>query len=161
MRRGFPLFAMLGLALPACFATGPPSQKVAEVARDTNVASRFGSLEPLLDHTAEEVRDSVIQRRAQWGNAVRVLDLELAGLKMPDSENATVLLDFQWVRLDEDLLHQTRVEQTWHGVDEGKGWQLVRERRLSGDFGLFGERIARAETKAPRDDVQFPSKTIR
>jgi hypothetical protein len=161
MRRRLPLLAILGFAAPACFAVGPPSQKVAEVARDTNVASRFGSLEPLLDHTAEEVRDSVIQRRAEWGNSVRVLDLELAGLKMPDSENATVLLDFQWMRLDEDLLHQTRVEQTWRGISEGKGWELVRERRLSGDFGLFGERIARAEPKSPREDVQFPSKTIR
>jgi len=161
MYRGLALFAVAICAAPACFATGPPSAKVLETAREVNVATRFGSLDPLLSHTADEVRDSVLKRRADWGTAIRVLDLELGGVRMKDSENATVLVDFQWMRLDEDLLHETQVEQTWRGVSEGRGWELVRERRVGGDIGLFGERVARAEPLARPSDVQFASKTIR
>ena len=55
----------------------------------------------------------------------------------------------------------TRVEQMWRGSTGDKGWSLVRERRISGDIGLFGERVARLDTPEPHGDVQFPSKTIR
>jgi hypothetical protein len=150
-----------GLFLMGCFAPPPPSQRVADVARDVNEAARFGRMDLALEHTADGARDHFTKHRATWGNEVRVLDFELSSLNMKDSEHATVLVDIQWMRVDEDLLHMTRVEQTWRGASGDHGWSLVRERRVGGDIGLFGERIARLDAPVQHGDVQFPSKTIR
>jgi hypothetical protein len=149
------LFAATG-----CFAAPAPSARVADVAREVNLAARFGRMELALEHTTEAARPTFSRHRQDWGSAVRVLDLELTGLSMKDAEHATVQVDIQWMRIDEDLLHTTRVEQAWRGSTDDNGWSLVRERRVAGDLGLFGERVARAE-QVPHGDVQFASKTIR
>jgi hypothetical protein len=146
--------------IPACMAPQPPSQRVADVARETNLAARFGRMDFALEHTADGAREPFGKRRAAWGNAVRVLDFELSGLKMRDSENATVMVDIQWMLVDEDTLKTTRVEQSWRGGSEDHGWVLVRERRVSGDLGLFGERVARRDAPKAHGDVQFATKTI-
>jgi hypothetical protein len=153
--------ALSGLLLVGCFAPPPPSARVADIARDVNEAARFGRMDVALEHTADGARDHFAKHRAKWGNEVRVLDFELSSLNMKDSEHATVLVDIQWMRVDEDLLHLTRVEQTWRGASGDHGWSLVRERRIGGDIGLFGERVARLEPPEQHGDVQFPSKTIR
>jgi hypothetical protein len=153
--------ALACLLLSGCFAPPPPSQRVADVARDVNEAARFGRMDLALEHTADGAREHFAKHRASWGNSVRVLDFELSSLSMKDTENARVLVDIQWMRVDEDLLLMTRVEQMWRGSTGDKGWSLVRERRISGDIGLFGERVARLDTPEPHGDVQFPSKTIR
>jgi hypothetical protein len=148
------------LSMTGCVAPPPPSQRVSDAARDLNSAARFGRMDLALEHTADGARRHFQKHRERWGNEVRVLDFELASLSMKDNENATVFVDIQWMRVDEDTLHVTRVEQTWQGTTETKGWALVRERRASGDLGLFGERVARAE-KPEHGDVQFASKTLK
>ena len=152
---------VFSVATPACFAPPPPSQRVADVAREVNLAARFGRMDLALEHTAEGARSHFSRRRSEWGGNVRVLDFELSALSMKDSENATVVVDIQWMRVDQDTLKMTRVEQGWRGGSQDHGWVLVRERRVAGDLGLFGERVPRAESPLARGDVQFPSKTIR
>lgn len=159
LRRG-PVLVLFCALVTGCFAAPPPSQRVADVAREVNLAARFGRMEVALEHTSEGARARFSEHRRDWGNAVRVLDLELTGLSMKDAENATVVVDIQWMRVDEDLLRSTRVEQSWRGSTEDRGWSLVRERRVGGDLGLFGERVARLDPE-PHQDVQFASKTIR
>lgn len=149
------------LLVAGCFAPPPPSQRVTDVARTVNEAARFGRMELALEHTADGAREHFAKHRETWGNAVRVLDFELSSLSMKDSENATVLVDIQWTRVDEDTLRTTRVEQTWRGAAGDRGWSLVRERRIAGDIGLFGEKLAHLDTPVQHGDVQFPSKTIR
>jgi hypothetical protein len=154
------VLALLGVIVSGCFAPPPPSQRVAEVAREVNTAARFGRMDVALEHTSDGLRSHFAKHRQAWGGDVRVLDVELSALSMKDTENATVVVDFQWMRVDEDTLRMTRVEQSWRGATQDHGWTLVRERRVGGDIGLFGEPVARLEAP-PRDDVQFPSKTIR
>lgn len=161
MRKSVYVLTACFAVLPACMAPQPPSQRVADVARETNLAARFGRMDFALEHTADGAREHFGKRRAAWGNAVRVLDFELSGLKMHDSENATVMVDIQWMRVDEDILKTTRVEQSWRGGTDDHGWMLVRERRVGGDLGLFGERVARLDAPRSHDDVQFATKTIR
>jgi hypothetical protein len=134
---------------------------VADVAREVNLAARFGQIEVALEHTADGARKSFLDRRAAWGDSVRVLDFELSDLRMPDSENATVIVDIQWTRIDEEVLNRTRVEQTWRGGLDDRGWMLVRERRIAGDLGLFGEKTPEPEARAERPDLQFATKVIR
>lgn len=142
-----------------CMAPPSPSQRVADAARELNLAARFGRMDVALERTSEGAREHFLRRRSEWGKDVRVVDVELAGLDMPDSEHAKVLVDVSWVRLEESVLRSTRVEQRWKN-ETRQGWQLVRERRFAGDYGLFGESVTVLHPE-PRGDVHFPSKTIR
>jgi hypothetical protein len=142
--------------LGACVAPPSQAQRVTESARELNLATRFGRMDMALGRTAKGAQSSFLERRADWGKNVRILDVELSGLAMKDETHAVVQVDVEWVRSDEDTLRTTRLKQTWR--DDG-GWHLVREQRLAGDLGLFGEHVEMPH--APPRDVQFEAKTIR
>ena len=119
--------------------------------------SRFGDLAGTVTQTSPAMRSLYLNRRAEWGRMIRVVDVDLAGLTMLDSEHAVALVDFQWTRVDEGTLHNTRVRQEWSST-EGP-WLLTREKRDAGEIGLFGE--ARGPAAAPsRPDVQFATRVI-
>src|SRR6185503_10469254 len=111
------LAAFAAAAAVGCISP-PPSQRVADVAREVNLAARFGRMDLALEHTATGARRHFSAHRSQWGGPVRVLDMELSGLSMQDAENAIVLVDFQWARIDENTMRSTRIEQTWRGGTE-------------------------------------------
>jgi hypothetical protein len=152
-------FLLLLPALAGCVAPPSPAERVTESARALNLAARFGRIDLALERTADGARDHFVRRRNDWGNEIRVLDFELAGLNMRDHDNATILVDVQWVRMSEGTLRTTRVEQTFQNGEEG-GYRLVREKRVSGDLGLFGERVAQVDSPQ-HGDAYFPSRTIR
>jgi hypothetical protein len=159
--RWLPVLCLFAAAGSGCVAPQPPSQRVTDAARETNMAARFGRMDLAVEHAAEGTRAQFAKRHADWGGAIRVFDLELSGLNMPDTEHATVFVDVQWMRIDENMLRTTRLEQSWRGTGKDGGWVLARERRVSGDIGLFGEPVARNDADTPHGDVQFPTKTIR
>ncbi|HTV20042.1 MAG TPA: hypothetical protein VMG12_15265 [Polyangiaceae bacterium] len=148
---------MMGMLLGACMPSQVPAREVSEVARDLNLAARFGRMDLAAEHTSEAHRKRFLESRAEWGTDVRVVDVELAQLNVPDSEKAEVIVDVSWVRIDEGLLRSTRIKQNWQ--NPGGGWQLDGEERIAGDFGLLGENvmILRPEMR----DTHFPTKTIR
>jgi hypothetical protein len=121
------------------------------------LAARFGRLDVAAGHTAPTARKAFLERRAGWGSELRIVDTELAGFDMNESSKATVYIDVAWVRIDEGVVRSTRIAQAW--ADQDGGWQLLRERRVGGDPGLFGD--APIVPIAPRPDVHFRSKTIR
>jgi hypothetical protein len=144
-------------ALGACMPSQVPAREVSDVARDFNIATRFGRMDVAAEHTSEAQRGQFLASRSEWGKDVRVMDIELAQLDVPDSEKAEVLVDVSWVRIDENLLRSTRLRQNWE--NPGGGWQLSSEERVSGDVGLLGESVMvlRPELR----DTHFPTKTIR
>ncbi|MBX3185294.1 MAG: hypothetical protein KIT72_16525 [Polyangiaceae bacterium] len=152
--------ALLATLIPAagCLQAPTRTARLTEAAREMNLATRFGRLDLAAEHTAAGARPHFLKRRADWGHDIRVVDVELTGMEMKDDENAVVQVDVAWTRMDEGHLRTTRVGQQWQ--DREGSWLLVRERRVSGDFGLFGEPVEEVQT-APRGDVHFPSKTIR
>lgn len=158
MRKLYALALSLALLSAGCFAPQTPQQKLVETARDANLAARFGRMDLAIEVTDPGMRDSFMKRRTDWGRNIRVLDVQLAGMNMPDTDNATIVVDFAWTRIDEGIMRTTRVEQSWE--DKGKGWALVREKRAGGDFGLFGEKVT-VLSPEPRGDVHFPTRTIR
>lgn len=144
-------------ALAACMPSQVPAREVSEVARDLNLATRFGRMDVAAERTSDEHRARFLQSRAGWGSNVRVLDVELAQLDVPDAERAEVIVDVSWMRMDEGLLRSTRLRQSFE--NPGGGWQLNAEQRVSGDVGLLGENVVVLRPQAR--DAHFPSKTIR
>ncbi|HEV8245714.1 MAG TPA: hypothetical protein VGP93_08095 [Polyangiaceae bacterium] len=151
------LLPTLLLAMSSCLAVPPASERATDAARELNLAARFGRMDVALSNTAGAARKNFLARRAQWGHSIRVVDVELAAMSMADSDHAEIQVDYSWTRMDEGLLHTTRISQNWE--DSGNGWKLVREKRLVGDLGLFGEPIA-SPAGEPHPDVQFATKVI-
>lgn len=108
--------------------------------------------------TGESVRKTFLQHRSGWGKDVRVLDVELVGFDMPASDRARVEVEYAWSHVNEAQLRSTRIAQEWH--DTGGGFRLVREKRSSGDLGLFGEPLPAPTEPSPRRDAQFATKVI-
>jgi len=153
------VLVLLGLGLilgSGCMLPPTQADRVTQSARELNLATRFGRMDLALGGTAKGARELFLERRAEWGKNIRIVDVELTSLAMKDEFQATVQVDVSWVRVDDDTLRTTRIAQTWK--DDG-GWHLTREQRIAGDLGLFGEQI-QLEPAAPRD-VQYASKTIR
>lgn len=159
MRQRFAgLLVVLAAFWAGCMRPPPPAEGASNAARELNVNSRFGEISGVLSMTAPAMREEFLNRRSTWGKDVRVVDVELAGLVVSDAEHADVTVDFSWTRTDEGTLRSTRVLQNWESTQGS--WLLVRERRVAGDLGLFGEPTAPL-TSEPRPDVQFATKVIR
>ncbi|HTA93296.1 MAG TPA: hypothetical protein VK745_27150 [Polyangiaceae bacterium] len=143
--------------LTACPMPPPASERATDAARDANIAARFGRIDIAAGSTTNAARDEFLRRRATWGGDIRIVDVELGGLSMPDSDHAVFQVDFAWMRMDEDTLRSTRVAQRW---TSSKGsWVLESEKRVAGDIGLFGERVQ--VLRPPQRDAQFATKVIR
>jgi hypothetical protein len=152
---GAPL--LCAFALTACPMPPPASERATDAARESNVAARFGRIDIAVDRTTADFRAEFLRHRAAWGGDVRIIDVELGGLTMPDSDHAVFEVDYAWTRVDEDTLRSTRVTQRW---TSSKGsWVQESEKRSTGDIGLFGEPV---EVLRPRQrDAQFATKVIR
>lgn len=121
-----------------------------------NVAARFNQLDVAVARTAKSDRSEFMKRHAAWGQTLRIVDVEMASLSLPESDRAVVLVDYAWLRNDEGTLRTTRVEQRWK---DDAGWHLVAEKRIAGDLGLLGE-PSPALAPVPHPDKQFATRTI-
>jgi hypothetical protein len=148
----------LALFAAGCFMPPPAAERVSDAARELNVAARFGRMDVALELTSEKFRSKFLKSRSDWGRSVRIFDVELAGFSMPAKDRADVEVDYAWARAGEGTLRTTRVTQEWR--DSGRGFRMVRERRVAGDMGLLGEPTPEA-VLAERRDVQFATKVIR
>ncbi len=148
----------VAMSLAGCFAPPSNGQKLTEAARELNVNSRFGRMDMAASYASPAARQAFLERRATWGNEVRVMDVELASLNLDEEEDeALVEVVVSWMRVDESQLRATRVAQKWRTKDGN--WQLTREKRIAGDLGLFGEHVEVARPAAK--DVQYPTTTLR
>jgi hypothetical protein len=151
------LAAVLVVVMQGCFATATPAQRVTDAARELNLATRFGQVDVAVHHVHHTLQADFLSRRSQWGNQIRILDVELVSIHIANEEHANVAVEVSWSSVTDSLLRTTKVQQDWENVR--KGWKLVGERRLSGDTGLFGEALPRLEHSHP--DVHRTSRTIR
>jgi hypothetical protein len=154
------ILCVLGFAAlcGGCLAPPGASERATDAARELNLASRFGRMDVALGLTSKAVQQAFVEHRAAWGKDVRILDVELSGFTMPNGDLARVEVDYSWSRKSESQLLTTRVAQEWR--DAGGGFKLVRERRIAGDVGLFGEPIPLPASAEPSHDVQFATKVI-
>lgn len=157
MPRRYCWLFVAGVLLWGCMSPPAPSELASDAARDLNLAARFGQLGAAAAHASERERPEFLKRRSAWGKTLRVVDTELAGFEMQTHEDAKVFVDIVWLRMDEMTVRSTRIAQFWRDYRVG-GWLLVREKRVEGDLGLFGEPVERAPSRAK--DVHFPTKVI-
>jgi len=151
-----PALLSLAILLSGCFTGISPLQRVSDVSRETNLATRFGQVEVAMRHVDPTARPEFLSRRSDWGKGIRVLEIETAGITIVDEEHATVALDVSWSSLTDSMLRTTQIIQNWD--NKKVGWVLTRERRLSGEPGLFGEAIT--QLTPPHPDVHRPSRTL-
>jgi len=148
---------LCALSLAACVMPPPASEKASDAARELNLSARFGNLEVAAKKATSEARADFLQRHSLWGNEIRVVDVELAGMNMPDSDHAVFDVNYSWMRSNESTLRVTRVTQRWTSL---KGaWSLESEKRAAGDVGLFGEHVD--VLRPVQRNAQFATKTIR
>jgi hypothetical protein len=147
---------LLGLTLAGCMTPPSPAERVTDAAMELNLAARFGQLDVAVARTRSSLRSDFMKRHAAWGQTLRIVDVEMAGLTLPESDRAVVLVDYAWIRNDEGTMRATRIEQHWQN---DAGWHLVRERRIAGDIGLLGEPVPE-RPKAAAPDRHFATRTI-
>lgn len=144
------------LLLAGCGALPPTGlQKGQQTAQDFNMDARFGRSELVMSRVAPTERDDYALHHRAWGNAVRVVDVELVGSKPHGDADFDVFLHVAWYRMDEQDLKSTTIKQSWH--QKSNDWMLASEQRLDGDMGLLGEIVVVEQPPAPRAPAQYPT----
>jgi hypothetical protein len=151
----FPL--LYALSLGACVMPPKASEKASDAARELNLSARFGNMDLAAKKATRESRADFMQRHALWGSEIRVVDVELSGMTMPDSDHAVFEVNYSWMRSNESTLRVTRVTQRWSSLTGA--WALESEKRAAGDVGLFGEHVD--VMRPAQRNAQFATKTIR
>jgi hypothetical protein len=159
LQRVRPLCFVAGLlAVVGCMGAQTRIGKLQESTQNFNQAARFGRMDIAMELVETSSKDRFVKQHNAWGRDVRLVDLEMQGMRLKDKDTAVVLLTVGWQRVDEQELRVTQVEQTWaHGYG---GWRIVQESRAAGDYGLLGEPIVVMRPES-HTDVHFRSITIR
>ena len=144
-------------ALTACGTIGAsPGARAQEAVNETNLNARFGRMEMAAEHVHSKAREAFFDKRKGWGGKVRVVDYEVAGMKMnKDESEADVFVKVAWFRVDEGDLRNTTLKQKWH--DYHTDWKLTDESRADGDVGLLGENVERVAAPDGPRNAQFPT----
>jgi len=148
---------VLAPLLAGCASLFPSTgvAKAQEMAQSFNEDARFGRNEMVLAQIAPDKRDEFSMHHRAWGHAIRVADIEMAGVKKHGDTDVDVMVHVSWYRPEQQELRSTMLQQTWHSKTDT--WQLIDEKRTDGDIGLLGEAVvieAPAERKVPS---QFPT----
>jgi hypothetical protein len=141
--------------LTACPAPTTGLAQAQQTAQTFNLDARFGRNELVLDQISPAEREEFSLHHRAWGLAIRVADIELAGMKAHGDKAVDIIVHVSWYRPEQQELRSTTLQQEWHAKMDG--WELVGEKRVDGDIGLLGEAIviqAPTEAKLPS---QFPT----
>ena len=135
------------LFVTACVAPPGPMERLSFSAYGLNNATRFGRLDVALSHVAAEEQGDFMHRHSKWGRDIRIVDLELQGLRLITPGTAEVQLTVSWHRLDQTTIRTSNLAQKW---TQGKsGWELVEEVRAGGSAGLFAEPDGKKAKRIP------------
>jgi hypothetical protein len=138
---------LLGLALwaGACVPPKTPMERLTDAAYDLNVATRFGRLDIAIPYVALDAQQKFARDHAAWASRIRVVDLDLVGIRPlgPDAVGVDVVIS--WHRLDETDIRQSQITQRW--VLEKDDWRLTEEQRSGGEPGLLSGDASKAGEK--------------
>ncbi len=141
--------------LSACGMPPTGVQRGQQTAQEFNLDSRFGRSELALARIDPDLRDEYSAHHKAWGTAVRVADIEMAGMKPHGDADVDVFVHVAWYRMNEQELKQTTLKQHWHSKTDA--WLLTSESRMDGDPGLIGEPVVQEGPTEARPPAQFPT----
>jgi hypothetical protein len=154
------LAACLALAVTACSALPTSGSRLTEAAYDVSTGMRFGRTDMVMGRVKADARADFMKRHATWGQSVRIVEVELAGMDFRGKDEADVFMLVSWQKADESTMRATRISQRWK--DDG-GWLVLGEKRVDGDYGLFGDpaprRPAPVSGAAPVDEAAAAATT--
>src|SRR5262249_14722833 len=148
---------LLAMGGAGCLGNFTPVQRVQDAANELGTATRFGRMDIAMERVSRAGREQFARRHAGWGNSIRIVDVDVLGLRLRDKEHADVALAVNWQRLDDSEMRSTEIAQHW--TDHRGAWLLETEERASGDVGLLGEPTT--VVRPQRSGAQFESITIR
>ena len=155
MRPTFVLSLALAPLLAACPAPTTGLAAAQQQAQSFNLDARFGRNEIVLDQVSPAEREEFAMHHRAWGLAIRVADVEIAGMKAHGDKDVDIVVHVSWYRPEQQELRSTTLQQAWHAKTDG--WQLVGEKRVDGDIGLLGEAVVMEAPTAPKAPSQFPT----
>ena len=144
------LICALGLlTLGACVPPPGPMEKLTNAAYDMNTATRFGRMDIAASHVVSHAQRDFMARHREWGGDLRIVDVELNGVRLVTPETAAVSLKVSWHRLATSEISTSVVSQKW--TSTGDGWKLTVEGRSGGAPGLFAAPPPELESKKAND----------
>lgn len=151
------LLAALALSLAACSALPTSGSRLTEAAYDVSTGMRFGRTDMVMERVKADARADFAKRHAKWGQTVRIVEVELAGMDFRGKDEADVYMLVSWQKVDESNMRATRISQRWK---DDRGWSLHTEQRVDGDYGLFGDKEPKKPTPvAPDEDPAAAAST--
>ena len=132
-------------------------ERLSNSAYELNTATRFGRFDVALSLVERKVQPEFVRRHAGWGKKLRIVDLEVQGVRMTSPGQAEVQLEVSWHRLDQTTIRVSQVAQRWKQGENA--WLLAEERRSGGDAGIFGKRRKRKSDHASPEDKDTTKST--
>ncbi len=133
--RAHALLLGLGLAVAGCISPPSAGERLVSEANQVVTAARFGRMDLVLACVKPELRSGFLLSHQDWGNKIRILDMEYGGATPLDENKAAVAVSVAWSRLDETVVRSTALRQTWEfGEDR---WQIIGEEIVDGDPKLL------------------------
>lgn len=134
MRR---VLAFCTLFLVGCIAPPGPVERLNNAAYEMNSATRFGRMDVAVGHVSPAMQDDFMRRHGSWHREIRIVDVELNGLRLITPDTAEVQLAVSWHRPADMTMRTSLIAQKWTR-SEGD-WSLAEELRVGGAEGLFVE----------------------
>jgi hypothetical protein len=128
----------LVVALAGCMPPPGPFERLTYTAHETGTALRFGRLDLALALVRAEVQQEFAVRHARWGRDVRIVDLEVTGVRMFTEEEAEVQLAVSWHRLSETTVRTSGILQRWNRI-KGDDWRIAGVMPAGGSPGLLAD----------------------
>jgi hypothetical protein len=129
--------AAFALNVAACMPPQTPTSKLTDHAYTVAEAARFGRMDIVMTLVDPAQHEAYSDAHAEWGGAVRILDVEYGGARLVAPNTAVVVMNVAWQRLDEAVLRSTSLKQTWKLG--GSSWVIAEEVVASGDKRLLLE----------------------
>jgi hypothetical protein len=128
---------VLGVCLAVAGCISPPSagERLVADANQVVTAARFGRMDLVIACVKPELRSGFLLSHAEWGNKIRILDMEYGGATPLDDKKAAVAVSVAWTRLDETVVRTTSLKQTWEFGEER--WEMIGEEVVDGDPKLL------------------------
>ena len=122
-------------------------ERLTNAAYDLNTATRFGRMDVAVANVASHAQRDFMARHREWGRDLRIVDVELNGIRMLTPETAEVSLAVSWHRLSESTIQTSMVAQKW--MSSSEGWKMATELRAGGAPGLYAAPPEEDKPKKP------------